>query len=200
MELDEVDKNSPNSESTANTELPSDSFLKSSYAQNNVGSDAFIPDIREKVFYIWYNNGRPGFLKTKGLIREHLPDVELPSDWTLKEWIADFNARAYDLDQRVHEEVEALVIAEKVEMMKRHAQIGLLMQNRALEYLQTASDITSAVAVRLLVEGLRVERESRGIPEAIEKMSKLTDEEILTEIKQLMTSTSVKLEEVDANS
>ena len=165
-----------------------------------MGSESFNPDIREKVFYIWYNNGRPGFLKTKSLIKEHLPDAEMPNDWSLKEWITDFNARAFDLDQRVHEEVEAMVIAEKVQMMKRHAEIGLLMQNKALVYLEHATDITSAVAVRLLVEGLRVERESRGIPEAIEKMSKLTDEEILNEIKQLMTSTSVKLEEVNANS
>lgn len=201
MEQNEVDQNLPNSESIANIELPSDSFLQSSYAQNNMGSESFIPDIREKVFYIWYNNNRPGFLKTKQLIKEHLPNIELPQDWSLKDWIADFNARAFDLDQRIHEQIEAIVISEKVEMMKRHATTALTMQDMALEYLTShKNDIAPTSAIRLLVEGIRIERESRGIPEALEKMSKLTDEEILSEIKQLMTSTSVKLEEVNADS
>ena len=201
MEQKEAEKNLPNSEATVNTELPSDSFVRSSYAQNNMGSSTYAPDIREQVFYIWYNHGRPGYAKTKQLIKEFLPDTEMPNDWSIKDWVADFNARAFDLDKRVHEQIEAMVIAEKVEMMKRHAKTSLGMQEMALEYLNNhKTDLAPASAIRLLVEGIRIERESRGIPEALEKMSKLTDQEILDEIKQLMTSTSVKIEEVNADS
>lgn len=200
MEQNEAEKNSPTSEVIVNTNPKSDSFLKSSYAMNNMGSEEFKPDVREKAFYLWYNNDRPGFAKFKELLKSTIPD-DLPNDWSLKDWISDFNARAYELDQQVHEEVEALVIAEKVEMLKRHALTGVQMQDIAWKWLNSFStSMKAGDAIRLLVEGIRIEKESKGIPEALEKMYKLTDDELLEEIKQLMTSSSLTKEEVDADS
>lgn len=201
MGRNKAEKNSQDLEIIVNTNPASDSFLQSSYAQNNMGSETFNPDVREKAFYIWYNNGRPGHSKLKELLKSSIPEKELPNEWSIREWVTDFNSRAYELDKQVHEQVEAIVIAEKVEMMKRHAKVGVQMQDLAIEYILAHKyDLKTPVAVRLLVEGIRIERESRGIPEALEKMSKLTDEELLEEIKQLMTSSSVTLEEVDATS
>ena len=75
------------------------------------------------------------------------------------------------------------------------------MQNLSLEYLEAhADDLTSAGAVRLLVEGIRIERESKGVPEALEKMSKMSDADLLEEVKKLATSSSVTLERWDADS
>jgi hypothetical protein len=200
MEQDEVEKNSQDSDITPNTELP-DSFLNSSYAMSNVGSDTYNPDLREKVFYLWYNNGRPGFVKTKELINLNLPDEIHPNDWSLKDWLSDFNLRAFELDKRIHEQLDAVVIAEKVEMMKRHAKTGKYMQNIALQYIKDHLEgLSPTTSLRMLVEGVRIERESRGIPEALEKMLKMSDEDLMTEIKQLLTSSSVTLEDIDADS
>lgn len=201
MEQEEAEKNLQDLEIIVNTNPASDSFLHSSYAQNNMGSEDFKPDVREKAFYLWYNNNRPGFLKFKELLKQNLTEEDIPVDWSIKDWITDFNTRAYELDRQVHEQVEAVVIAEKVEMMRRHAKTGKYMQNVSLQYISDHLDqLNPNTALRLLVEGVRIEKESRGIPEALLKMSKLTDDEILEEIKQLMTSSSVTLEEVDADS
>jgi len=71
----------------------------------------------------------------------------------------------------------------------------------SIRFLNENQDVLSApAAVRLLVEGIRIERESRGIPAALDKMQNMSDEQLLDEIKELMTSSSVSLEEIDANS
>lgn len=179
----------------------SDSFLLSSYARNNTGSDNHNPDLREKVFYLWYNNGRPGFAKTKELIISQLPDEVIPNDWSIKEWLSDFNLRAYDLDKRIHEQLDAVVVAEKVEMLKRHAKTGRYMQNVALQYLKDhLTELSANTSLRMLIEGVRIEKDSLGIPEALEKMTKMTDDDLVAEIKQLLTSSTVTLEDIDANS
>ena len=159
------------------------------------------PELKEEVFYFWYNNRRMSIRKFYEKLQEEYPDEPLPSVNTIQFWIREFLPRARDLDLQVHQQLEATVIAEKVEMLKRHAKVGLRMQNLSLDYLEAhADDLTSAGAVRLLVEGIRIERESKGVPEALEKMSKMSDEQLLEEVKKLATSSSVTLERWDADS
>lgn len=161
------------------------------------------PDIyKEKVFYIWYNHGKPQEGKLLTFIPTDLDEWErLPSVSCLKTWIdTEFVPRARLLDEQVKTAMDAAMITEKVEMLKRHADLGVRMQNMAINYLNENQDIISSpAAVRLLVEGIRIERESRGIPEALEKITRMTDEDLLEEINKMMTAGTLSPEDENAH-
>lgn len=156
----------------------------------------------EKLFYIWYNHGRPS---AKLLVQFISPDMDewgrIPNWSTIEGWLEHlFVPRANELDAAVKSRLDALLVSEKVDMLKRHAEVGVQMQDMAIQYLNENSDeISAPAAVRLLVEGIRIERESRGIPAALDKMMNMSDEELTDELKKLMTTSST-LENFNADS
>lgn len=196
MEQDEQETNSQDSD---NDPKKSDSFLRSYYSRSP--RSEWSPEEREEYFYFWYNNGRPKPSKFREMFKEKFPDRKLPADTTVDSWIMEYRERAMEMDVVVHQEVEAAVIAEKIEMLKRHAVTAVRMQDVALEYIDShRGDMSMPAAIRLLVEGVRIERESRGIPQALDKMLKMTDEELIAEVKQLISSSPVSIENNDADS
>lgn len=158
---------------------------------------------KEKIFYIWYNHGKPQENSLMLLVPKELDEFErLPTVATLKYWIdVEFVPRARLLDEQIKVAMDSAMIVEKVEMLKRHADLGLRMQDMAIRYLNEHEDIISSpAAVRLLVEGIRIERESRGIPAALEKITKMSDEDLLEQVKGLLTAGTLSSEESNANS
>lgn len=150
-------------------------------------SDAF----KQDVFKIWYSNQKPGARKLQFMIPEDwFKDGvhEVPSLSTVNKWIREiFIPQASVLDEQVSRELEQRMVAEKVEMLSRHAKIGVKMQDTALRYIDDHLDeLNTPSAVRLLVEGVRIERESRGLPQALERMMDKSDEELLEEVKKLI--------------
>jgi hypothetical protein len=157
----------------------------------------------DKVFYIWYSHGKPGSTGLLPLIPADLDEFgRLPTPRSLVQWIgAEFKPRAELLDEQIKRELEAQIVSEKIAMFKRHADVGLKMQDMAIQYLNENRDELSApAAVRLLVEGIRIERESRGIPAALDKMLNMDDTQLMNEIQQLMEGAGVTLEGIDADS
>ena len=121
---------------------------------------------------------------------------EPPTEETLRLWIKGerFQSLSEDLDKQVSIELESRLVKEKVEMLSRHAKLGVYMQDMATVYLEGHKDSLSAnAAVRLLIEGIRVERESKGIPQALEKMMSKTDAELLEEVKELTEGARVEI-------
>lgn len=169
----------------------------------NPPSRAFPQVYIEKVFRIWYNHGKPSAKQLVKFIPADLDEWGRTPNWsTVESWLEDFFVpRANELDEEVKRQLDSLIIKEKVEMLKRHAEVGVQMQNMSIEYLNEHRDeISAPAAVRLLVEGIRIERESRGIPAALDKIRDMNDEELMDEIKQLVTGAGVKLEDIDASS
>lgn len=163
--------------------------------------DFFSTQYREKIFYIWYNHGKPGSVNLLRFITPNLDDFErIPTKSALNFWITEeFKPRAELMDKQIKDQMNALLVKEKVEMLRRHAEIGLKMQNIAIDYLnENLDELSAPAAVRLLVEGIRIERESRGIPDALDKMQSMTDEDLMKEVQHLITTAST-LEEIDAN-
>lgn len=154
----------------------------------------FSDDYKRKLFQLWYQKGKPSV----PVLCNNIPDDwgGIPHVKTLSKWIHDdFVPMADRLDEEVEIQLRNRLVSEKLEMLARHAQLGMEMQNLAVEYLEKhKEDITSAAAVRLLVEGWRIERESRGIPTALEKLSKMSDDELLDEVKQLLSNSSIEVE------
>ena len=131
----------------------------------------------------------------------------IPEDWngapavdTIRIWIKDiFRPRAEDLDKRLAQEIEGRLVQEKVELLYRHAEIGRKMQKKAMDCLDLIDpkDLSTNAAVRLLVEGTRIERESVGMPQAIEKMINASDEDLLNRVQELAKESQAEILIID---
>jgi hypothetical protein len=158
-------------------------------------SQYFSEDYKYQTFLLWYNNGRPSGRKLRKMIPANWGD-SIPMEDTLRVWIKSekFQSQAEDLDKQVSIELESRLVKEKVEMLSRHSDLGQKMQDMAIDYLESEDvSLSSNSAVRLLIEGIRVERESKGIPQALEKMINRTDEELIEEIKELTKGAQVEV-------
>jgi len=148
---------------------------------------SFTKEYKDDIFMIWYRAGKPSSTIFYGLIP---PDVNgrKPARNMLKVWANDFQLRAEPLDDAVKDRMSDLLVKEKVEMFNRHAKVAVELQGRALEYLRTVDDkdLGSSSAVRMLVEGIRIERISRGVPQMLEKMAQMTDDDLLREAEKLL--------------
>ena len=146
----------------------------------------FTQDYKDRVFYTWYSRGKCNYSYLHGLIDVNDQGV-VPSIATLGDWVSskDWKDRAEELDRIVNNELQTQVVTEKIEMLKRHAELGKYMIDTAKEYIEEhKTDLTMNVAARLLVEGVRIERESRGLPTLL-AVADSGDEELLEYVKKL---------------
>lgn len=161
------------------------------------------PDYIDWAFTYWYNHGRPPPSRFLSVI-PRMQSPEYPNEFlqyhfavpnllVLQDWIKNiFEPRASKLDMEARQTVDQALVAEKVEMLKRHAAVGQQMQDIALDFLiEHKDELGSNSAVRLLVEGLRIERESRGIPATLERIGRMSDEKLLEEIQQLIVDSPI---------
>jgi len=149
--------------------------------------------IKQKLFYEWYRAGKPSLSGLKKLTEKLLLAFDRkPSESTLNAWLNEFKKEALRLDTSARDIVDKTVVAEKVEMLIRHTLIGRKMQDAALLFFEEhPEEINAAAATRLLVEGVRIERESAGIPDALGKMSSMSDEQLLEELKKIVSSSPI---------
>lgn len=160
-----------------------------------MASQWFSDDYKYQVFLLWYNKGRPSAQNTWNLIPGSWGENK-PTVATINGWIHSdkFKEQADALDVAISDEIESRMILEKVEMLSRHADLGLEMQDMAITFIRNKKDeLTSNAAVRLLIEGIRIERESRGIPQALEKMIDKSDQELLEEVSKLIGGSEVEI-------
>lgn len=159
---------------------------------DDIDKASFTREYKESVFMLWYRSGKINSNMLYGLLPLS-PDGRKPSKSTLKIWINDFKPRAEELDEVVKDELDGRLVQEKIEMLNRHAEIALEIQRKALDYLRNEekSDLNSASAVRLLVEGIRIEKESRGIPKLLSKMASMTDDDLMKEAEKLLSRSPI---------
>ena len=98
---------------------------------------------------------------------------------------------AKELDEQVGKQLEANMIAEKVSVLERHAKTGLKMQTLAMEYLDEHGVGSARNAIEMLVKGLEIERISVGAPKVAAKLMDMTDEQLLDELKQLVSGSPI---------
>ncbi len=125
-------------------------------------------------------------------------DGYLPSESVLDIWIASWRERAAILDEQVRLQMDAQMVKEKVEMLNRHADTGVQMQNLGLNYLEEHPDESnSSTAVRLLVEGINIEQGSRGIGTALKKMMNMDNSELVDEISAILEAGNVTISKIE---
>jgi hypothetical protein len=155
----------------------------------------FPPEYQYEIFLLWYNNGRPSSRKLHAMIPEAQQQGVKPSRETLSVWIrTNFEPQAEKMLDQISKEMEARTVKEKVEMLKRHVEVGVEMQNTGMDYIEENKDqITPSTAVRLVIEGVRIERESRGVPQALQQMIDQSDEDLAEEIIGLIGESQVEI-------
>jgi hypothetical protein len=162
------------------------------------GGHAYSEDYKNRIFIFWYKNGKLGGRRLREIIEPDEITGATPSAGVLANWIMEFKNRAVFLDEQVSKELQDRLVAEKVEMHTRHAKVGVSMQDMAMEYLENHKDeIKVPVAVKMLVDGIEIERASRGVPQALAKMMNKTDEDILKDVQELLNRGSVEFEQVE---
>ena len=163
------------------------------------GGRGFSDGYKMSVFELWYRVGKPNPKNLYNFVEADPISGNRPSVTILTSWVKnDFYEQAERLDIQVASQMEGQLIQEKVQMLKQHTDIGIRMQNMSMEYLEDhKEDLKVPNAVRMLVEGIRIERESRGIPQMLEKMVSRSDEELLKELQDIVTKTPVTIEPVE---
>ena len=154
-------------------------------------SDSYKSDL----FALWWKNQKPSAKRLWQMIPEDW-DMDKPSINTVGIWIREiFVPRADILDAKLDQEMEHRLVKEKIEMLYRHAEIGQKIQKKALDCLDTIApdELSASAAVRLLVEGVRIERDSVGLPQALEKMINASDEDLLNKVQELTKQSQAEI-------
>lgn len=153
-------------------------------------------DYKERAFWKWYNNGKLSFARLTMLLQE--TENICPSKGTLTTWVNSWKERADELDQQIKDEFSAEVVQTKVEMLRRHADIGKELQEVGLGWIRENKDkLTAASVTRIIKDGYEMERASVGVPEALTKLLSVSDEELKKQIEEALTGDDVDI--LDAN-
>ncbi len=157
----------------------------------------FSPVYKQTAFSIWYSRGKIPAHDLYNLLESE--DGFLPSHNTVQNWITDeFVPQGEALDLQVKTAMDQRLIQERIKMLEEHTKLAHTMQEMGLEYLEANRETLKVPnAVRLLIEGVRIERESRGIPAMLEKMSNRSDEELLNELKEIVAKAPVTVEAIE---
>lgn len=138
---------------------------------------------RETCFNIWVSQGAPDSLeKTQEIIPAN-DDGEKPATSTLRTWFdQDWKLRADNINSRALEIADEDLIQRKAEMLKEQAERGKKLQMMGIEYLEKENFDSSSSAVSAVVQGAKLERESRGIGDLLVRMSQMSDTDLKKEI------------------
>lgn len=162
-----------------------------------VGGYHFSDSYRNDLFLNWYKSGQPG--TTEFWLK--LPvDTQgnRPEKITLTKWIQEWKKKAEELDREVEQGLVESTVQAKVEMLGRHIETAQEIQTLSLDYLREhKEELTPNSAVRLLQLGIEIERDSVGIPEALDKMRKLDDEALLNEINAILKDSDITIEALE---
>ena len=160
-------------------------------------SNKFSPGYIDQVFSIWYSRGKPPATKLFDLIPEDALIIEKPHTVILRNWMKteELMAKTEDWDFVTEKALREKSTAAKIEMLERHAEVGKEMQQTSLDWIRDhKEELTAGTAVRMLVEGIRVEQGAVGIPDAIRRMQEIDDEKLLEEVAQLIADSESEID------
>lgn len=159
---------------------------------------SFSDHYKLELFKLWYNLGKPSATMFQKSITVNdpivggVPSVQVINNWIKNEW----SLAASDLDNQVVEQLENQMIADKVEMLQRHASIAKRMQTKAIEYLEENGVGSSRNAIELLVKGLEIERDSVGAPVIASKIANMSDEDLFRSLKELVAGSPIQYDNI----
>lgn len=161
--------------------------------------DHYTQEYKNSIRTQWFRMGKPGAKRLHISIESDPITRRKPRFETIQKWIAeDFKPFAENLDTQIQDELNNRLILEKVEMLMRHTETAQEMQNISIEWLRIHKDDLNAIsAARLLTAGIEIERMSRGIPKALEKLANMKDEDIMRKIQDIVSRSPTTIEPME---
>ena len=153
-----------------------------------------------ELFNFWYGAERPS--TTILVASKDCPTNSKgskPTSQTVSKWITQFkwHDKAKGLDAEASDLIRQDNVKEKVEMAVRHTKRGKKMQEKAWDYFEKQGISSDHAAMKMLVEGIRIEKESRGISSVIEKLTQMDDEKLMNEALKLIEDGGVIIEPLE---
>lgn len=167
---------------------------------DKVESRSYSKLYKDSVFFQWYRLGRVGM---KQLTFHLEPDEHnnIPNYHVLARWKKADNwvERADEMDENASIQIQKKLIDDKRKMLEKHIEISEDMQNQALEYLEEHGLDTAHQAIRLLELGIKVEKESVGLPSLLKEVSELEDSDLTSRIAKLLEGAEIDLDEIEVD-
>jgi hypothetical protein len=77
-----------------------------------------------EVFSTWFRGGRPSAIQLNAMIGYDEFTKNKISISVLRTWVSEFKKQAEILDAQINNQLERRLVAEKVEMLNKHAKLG----------------------------------------------------------------------------
>lgn len=109
-------------------------------------------------------------------------------------WAAEFDwvarAAAYDdyIDAEARKRLDREAIRRKADMLRRHAEVGKVLQTRGLQFLQQHGIDRGSDAITAIIKGIDTERKSEGLPEYLLQVMDATDDELARQYNELLAT------------
>lgn len=155
-------------------------------------AEIYTEKYKEQLFYAWYETGDRAF---GTLLLEKIPANEngsKPNLISIKKW-ADENGwieRADALDAQTSLEMDKVVIDKRVEMYKKHAEVGEELITMGRDFLKKQGENgglkTENAAIRAIELGMSTERVSVGVADMVRKIGEMTPDQLDNELRKLL--------------
>jgi hypothetical protein len=132
----------------------------------------YTEEYKNILFFAWYRANCPRDID-KIIVEDEYgrkADKNTVRSWMKKE---NWKFRAETLDREVKKKVEDAAIHEKVEMLKRQAEYGKKLQEQGFQYFDENGIEKETTALQMIKIGVEIERNTRGLPQALEKIARL---------------------------
>ena len=143
---------------------------------------------KEGCFQAWYAAGKPVYAN---ILEDILPEDEhgrKPNLEVVRRWRNEdeWDKKADELDSRVTQKVEDSLVNEKVEMLIKQAEKARKIQEEGMEYLDANGFDSASSALQGIIKGAELERTSVGLSDAILKIAKMTNEQLMAETQKML--------------
>ena len=159
-------------------------------------------DYIKKCFDAWYLGGRPN---APSDIKALIPFTETgkkPSTAALNRWRigGTWDAWADELDAQAYQKDDQLLINQKARMLREHQEQAQKVSTKALEFLMSEGFDSAASAVQAFFKGLEEQRKTAGFSDLLEKLEKMTNNDVEKEIIALLNRASENDQVIDVES
>jgi len=162
---------------------------------------AFSQEYIKSCFDAWYLNGRPNTpAGIKRILPEH-PSGHLPSTSMINQWITRgaWDAWADELDAQVYQKDDKLLINKKAAMLRRQLEKSEKIANKAYEHILADGFDSTSSAVQAFFKGMEEMRKVAGFSDLLEKLDKMTNNEVEREIITLLNRASANEQVIDSD-
>jgi hypothetical protein len=162
----------------------------------------YTQDYINKCFNSWYLS--PERPKVPSAIRKILPEHpsgRLPSFSQIERWMiaGAWNARADELDAAVLAKNDKQLINTKAQMLRKHTKQAEDVTTKALDYILKEGFDSASSAVQAFYRGLEEQRKTQGFSDLLEKLDKMSNNDVEREIIGLLNRASENDQVVDVD-